>query len=113
MFDNQIASFYKLNLSNDLIMFLVHCSLFEQDLTKEEKMELVDELLTKWSHRIETNIHLIIEQTLPQIAQEHGIDLDEARILTSIHQHAPKALRIEYINELREILSKSFDNVKT
>jgi len=113
MFDNQMASYYKLSLSNDLVMFLIHCSLFEQDLTKEEKMELVDDLLAKWNKRIATNIHLLTEQTLPQIAEEHGIGIDEARILTSIHQHAPTALRTEYIHEIRDILSRSFDNVKT
>lgn len=113
MFDNQMASYYKLNLSNDLVLFLIHCSLFEQDLTKEEKMELVDDLLDKWNKRVSTNIHLIIEQTLPQIAEEHGIGIDEARILTSIHQQVPTVLRTEYIHELRDNLSKSFDNVKT
>lgn len=114
--DKVMAADYKLHLSFDMIVFLCYTILFQSNLNSasfEKKIELTDDMLVKWNTRLESNLSAILNQTLAQVAKENGWELDEAKIMSSIHQIEPSIIRKEFLDEIRNIIHKSLDVQKT
>jgi hypothetical protein len=88
--DEAFTNYYKLNVAMDLIVFLINIQLF--DLPKDLQAERSNMILDSWEKRLETKIKELQESNLESIAELEGLDLDVAKILTSIHHIEPKGV---------------------
>ena len=107
-----IVAYYKLQLANDLVMFLIHAVLSGEDLSSEEKIAKTKNILTLWNTRVNMKIQELTEATLPQVAEEQDIDEDVARILTHVHQIEPAMIRQEFLVDIQKVIYQSFEETQ-
>jgi hypothetical protein len=106
-------AFLKLQLSKDLVMFIMNVMLIE--LTPAKKAEKAEQILQAWEGRVEAqlkNLHdehldLMFEHTRFITFNGINVEKDEMRIIADIHALGPAAIRQEFAGEIRDTVLKN------
>ena len=104
--EHQLTNFYKLQISYDLIMFLINAQ--TNGLSLEEKAEKTNIILDAWEKNYNINLQKLTDTTIKNVAKSEGIDLDVAKIVTNIHQIEPGMVRKEFKVEVRHTAFRIF-----
>ena len=105
--EHQLTNFYKLQISYDLIMFLINAQ--TNGLSLEEKAEKTNIILDAWERNYNINLQKLTDTTIKNVAKSEGMELDVAKIVTNIHQLEPNIIRKEFKVEVRHTAFRSFD----
>jgi len=105
--EHQLTNFYKLQISYDLIMFLLNTQ--TNGLSLEEKAEKTNMILDAWENNYNINLRKLTDTTIKNVAKAEGMDLDVAKIVTDIHHIEPDIIRKEFKVEVRHSAFRSFD----
>jgi len=105
--EHQLTNFYKLQISYDLIMFLINAQ--THGLPLKEKAEKTNMILNAWEKNYNTNLQKLTDTTIKNVAKSEGMELDAAKIITDIHQIEPSIIRKEFKVEVRHTAFRIFD----
>lgn len=105
--EHQLTNFYKLQISYDLIMFLINVQ--THGLPLKEKAEKTNMILDAWEKNYNINLQKLTDTTIKNVAKSEGMELDVAKIVTNIHQIEPGIIRKEFKVEVRHSAFRSFD----
>jgi len=106
---NEIEDFYKLQLSQDLIVFLMHVQL--DGLPLETKKKRTAMIMNSWSKRVESKIKKIASKAMVSVnetIQDPNTTLDVLEILTNINQIEPSLIREEFKDNIINNILKTF-----
>lgn len=103
--DQELITYYKLQLAHDLIMFLAGLSI--HGLQPEDKAKKVNQILETWDARVTTQVKMMRDAQLAE-AYDGDEDLDVKSIIADIHATEPTAIRKEFKVEARHSMFRSF-----
>ena len=99
---------YRFALATDLITFLVSIMVGEHS----NRVEIVHELLNKWSERVEKNALTMKEQAAATIAENDNVEKDVVMILLDINNVENTMIRNEFKSQIREAIYRSLAMVE-
>ncbi len=105
--EHQLTNFYKLQISYDLIMFLINAQ--TNGLSLKEKAEKTNMILDSWEKNYNINLQKLTDTTIKNISKSERMDLDVAKIVTNIHLIEPDIIRKEFKVEVRHNAFRGFD----
>ena len=109
---NEYDSFLKLQLSKDLVTFIINVML--DGLTPAKKAEKAEQIFQAWERRVETQLKaqhdnqldLMFEDTKSISFDGIEVDEDEMRIIAGIHAIGPAEVRKDFAEEIRDAVLK-------
>ena len=108
--DQDLENYYKLTLAHDLILFML--SIHNDGLSKEQKSRRTNMILEAWEKRIDANLKIMGKETIKQVSEESGDDIDVLEIIQKIHSFETSAIRKEFKREVRKVAFKSYESGK-
>ena len=104
--EQELITYYKLQLAHDLIMFLAGLSI--NGLPPEDKAKKVNQILETWEQRVDTQVKIMRDEKVREAAEAAGLDVDVQSILAGISALEPELVRKEFKVEARHSMVRSF-----
>ena len=104
--DQELVTYYKLQLAHDLIMFLSGLSI--NGLQPEVKAEKINKILEAWDQRVDTKIKMLRKEKIEEACAISGTDVDVQTIMADISAIETELVRKEFKGEAKHSMCRSF-----
>jgi len=109
--DEQLITYYKLQLAHDLILFLGKLSV--HGLPQEMQIQKINQILETWDQRVEKQIDIMRTIKVKEACEQSGDDFDVQSILATVAAIEPASIRKEFKIEARHSMLRPFKKPQT